>query len=187
MTDRVIRIRSRWVGVMVGVVLLGVWVPLGLANTPYQEGRAVVLTRERQAMMGYLRDLSGWTAVMAASLGALQGVLDEAAALSDSGRLLQGGQRGGEALERLGAVAREVDGARAPAAMGEVHRQARDALAVAIRAGQSVVACVGAPRPETIADARAQLKEAQARLAALTGLAQRQRKAISRQGGPGGR
>jgi len=186
MTHRVIRIRSRWAAAILCIALILAAIPVGLANTPYQEGRAVVLTRERQVMMAYLRDVSGWTAIMAACLRDLGGILEENAANPDSGRMLQGGQRGAQALERLGAVAQEVDGAQVPAAMSELHRQAREALALEITVAQSVLACVGAPRAETIATARKQLAAARTQLEVLNGLVQQQRKAISRQGGSHG-
>jgi len=186
MTQRVIRIRSRWAAVIVGISLTLVAVPLGLANTPYQEGRAVVLTRERQGMMGTLRDVSGWAAVMAGSLGDLEDILDETAANPDSGRLLQGGQRGAQTLQRLGAVAQQADGAQVPAAMSDLQRRAREALALEITAAQSVLACVGAPRPDSITAARSQLAAARSLLETLEELVQQQRKAISRQGGSHG-
>lgn len=186
MAQRVIRIRSRWAAVLIAIALILAAVPLGLTNTPYQEGRAVALTRERQAMMAYLRDVAGWTTIMGASLRDLQDILEETAANPDSGRMLQGGQRGAQTLQRLGTVAQEVDGAQVPAAMSELHRQAREALALEITAAQSVLACVGAPRAETIATARKQLAAARTQLEVLNGLVQQQRKAISRQGGSHG-
>lgn len=180
MAQRVIRIRSRWVAVILGIALILLAIPVGLANTPYQEGRAVVLTRERQAMMAYLRDASRWRAIMAACLHDLGGVLEETAANPDSGRMLQGGQRGTQTLEQLGVVAQEVDGAQVPVAMSELHRQVRETLALEITVAQSVLASVGAPRLERIADAREQLREAHKQMEALNGLIQRQRQAISR-------
>lgn len=180
MTHRVIRIRSRWVAVVLGIALILLAIPVGLANTPYQEGRAVVLTRQRQSMMAYLRDASRWTAIMAGCLRTLESILDETAANPDSGRMLQEGQRGAQTLERLGVLAQEVDGAQVPAAMSELHRQARATLALEITAAQSVLACVGAPQPERIAAAREQLRQVQKQTEVLDGLIQRQRKAISR-------
>jgi len=180
MPNRVIRIRSRWIAAILGIALILAAVPVGLANTPYQEGRAVVLTRERQAMMAYLRKLSGWTAAMGRSLDSLQDILDETAANPDSGRLLQGGQQGADTLQRLAALAQQAEEVRVPPAMSDLHSRAREALALEITAAQTVLACVGAPRPEMITNARKELKDAHGQLEALDGLVQGQRKAISR-------
>lgn len=169
MTIRVIRIRRRAIAGVAGLILLAAAVPIGIGNTPYADGHAVVLTRGRLEMVQSVRALATWVVEVRKELDVLETILGESAASPDSGRLLAEGERGAEALRRLGAVAREVEGARVPEAMSELQRQAREALGSAIAAGQAVVECVGAPRAEAVAEAWTRLREARGALEELDG------------------
>lgn len=180
MAERVIRIRRKAIASVVGLGLLVATIPIGAANTPYVDGHAMVLTRERMAMVRSVRALSGWVKEVGRELDALGGILEETGAHPDSERLLEGGERGAEALRRLGAVARRVEGTRMPEAMGDLQRQARAALGYAIKAGQAVVGCMGAPRAEAVAEAGERLKEARVAMEELDERVQRQRGALLR-------
>ena len=184
---RVIRVRRRHLALVAVGALLVTTLLLGLGRTPYHNGRALLLTRERWSILTYLGRAAAWIDAMERELLVLERVLGDTAGTSAASNLLALGEEGGLSLERLARVARQVDSADVPAALEGLHQHLTAALSAELSAAQQVLNSIGAPRPEVIADAMQAVAAAQEEVGRTEALVDAQRAAVSRDGGTDGR
>jgi hypothetical protein len=182
MTGTVIRIRPEHLLRALALLLAVVAIPLGIAHTPYLHGRATLLTPERRDIMRYLDRAAGWADGLGREVDTLQRILEEATRDPGAGRLLDLGQTGTQALERLAGLAQQTDSAQVPPAEGALHRDLCDAVAVELQAAQDVLACVGAPSQDALALAQQDLADARGRVGTLQDVIRQQQAALAQRG-----
>ena len=182
MTGIVIRIRPEHLLRALTLLLAVVAIPLGIMHTPYLHSRAALLTPERRDIMRYLDRAAGWADGLGREADTLQRILDEATRDPGAGRLLDLGQTGTQALERLAGLAQQTDSAQVPPAESALHRDLCDAVAVELQAAQDVLACVGAPSQDALALAQQDLADAWGRVATLRDVIRQQQAALARRG-----
>jgi hypothetical protein len=167
--------------VIVSVAVLGF---LGWANSPRDgDGRPLLLTAERRAVLRYLNTAEGWTEGLAKTGKCLEGLMPpEAKVVAGKDAILPTLPAPGEqppdlyrrthdaqaAYETLQGLAAEVERAQVPDALAGLHQElVLPALEAHLLWADGVLALVGAPESVSAEDLSAQQKNAGDALAAL--------------------
>lgn len=146
--------------VLLALGLLGLVTGLcaaGWAHTPFEDGRALLLTRDARAIQVYLTRARRWRDEIARQNATLQALFaavpseqgTSAFGAPDSGghptHLYARSEQARRAWDTLLSIQREMEATAVPPSLTSTHEQARQALGAALGLGERTLEYVGAP------------------------------------------